>query len=64
MNNINYLDYLLTSEGIKTVPKKLQAILDLIPPSNIKESPRVLGLIKYYRHLWDKCSHLLTLLTD
>ena len=48
-NNIEYLGYLLTREGIKPVPKKVQAILDLIPPSNLKELCRVLGVIKYYR---------------
>ena len=63
-NSIEYLGYLLTREGIKPVPKKVQAILDLSPPSNVKELCRVLGVIQYYRDLWGKFSHLLTLLTD
>ena len=63
-NNIECLGYLLTREGIKPVPKKVQAIIDLSPPSNIKELRRVLGVIQYYRDLWEKHSHLLTHLTD
>ena len=63
-SSIEYIGYLLTREVIKPVPKKVQPILDLSPPSNIKELRRVLGVIKNYRDLWEKHSHLLTPLTD
>jgi hypothetical protein len=36
-HKIEYLGYILTREGIKPQPKKVQAILALNPPNNIKE---------------------------
>jgi len=36
-HEIEYLGYILTREGIKPQPKKVQAILALIPPHNVKE---------------------------
>jgi hypothetical protein len=37
MHKIEYIGYILTREGIKPQPKKVQAILMLNPPSNVKE---------------------------
>jgi hypothetical protein len=36
-HEIEYLGYILTREGIKPQPKKVQAILTLDPPNNVKE---------------------------
>jgi hypothetical protein len=36
-HGIEYLGYILTREGIKPQPKKVQAILALNPPNNVKE---------------------------
>jgi hypothetical protein len=36
-HEIEYLKYILTREGIKPQPKKVQAILALNPPNNVKE---------------------------
>ncbi len=36
-HKIEYLDYILTREGIKPQPKKVQAILALNLPNNVKE---------------------------
>jgi hypothetical protein len=36
-HKIEYLGYILTRDGIKPQPKKVQAILALMPPNNIKE---------------------------
>jgi hypothetical protein len=36
-HEIEYLGYILTRKGIKPQPKKVQAILALTPPNNIKE---------------------------
>ncbi len=35
-HEIEYLGYILTREGIKPQPKKVQAILVLNPPNNVK----------------------------
>ncbi len=36
-HDIEYLGYILTRGGIKPQPKKVQAILALNPPNNVKE---------------------------
>ena len=59
-----YLGYVLTRDGIKPQLNKVQAILALTPPNNVKELHSFLGMIQYYRDLWAKCSELLAPLTD
>jgi hypothetical protein len=44
-----YLGYILTRDGIKPQPKKVQAILALNLPSNVKELQQFLGMVQYYR---------------
>jgi hypothetical protein len=47
-HKIEYLGYiLLTIEGIKPQMKKVQAILALNPPNNVKELRHFLGMIQY-----------------
>ena len=46
-----YLEYILTREGIKPQPKKVQSILALTPPKSVKELRRFLGMVQYYRDL-------------
>jgi hypothetical protein len=59
-----YLGYILTRGGIKPQPKKVQAILMLNPPNNINELQRFLGMVQYYRDMWQKHSEMLAPLTD
>ena len=59
-----YLGYVLTREGIKPQSNKVQAILALTPPTNVKELRRFLGMVQYYRDLWAKRSEMLAPLTD
>jgi hypothetical protein len=42
-----YLGYILTRGGIKPQPKKVQVILVLNPPSNVKELQQFLGLVQH-----------------
>jgi hypothetical protein len=51
-HEIEYLGYILTREGIKPQPKKVQAILALNPPNNAKELRHFLGMVQYYRVMW------------
>ena len=60
---IEYLSYLLTRDGIKPLPKKVDAILDLEPPKNVRGVRRVLGIIQYYCDIWEKRNHVLAPLT-
>ncbi len=59
-----YLGYILTRGGIKPQPKKVQAILALNPPNNVKELCQFLGMVQYYRDMWQKRSEMLAPLTN
>jgi hypothetical protein len=59
-----YLGYILTRDGIKPQANKVQAILALNLPKNVKELRRFLGMVQYYCNLWAKRSEMLAPLTD
>ena len=61
---IEYLGYWITRKGIKPLEAKVKAILDLEAPTNVKQTRRVLGIIQYYRDIWEKRSHILAPLTN
>jgi hypothetical protein len=63
-HEIEYLGYILTRKGIKPQPKKVQAILALNPPNNVKELRYFLGMVQYYRDMWARRSEMLAPLTD
>ncbi len=63
-HEIEYLGYILTREGTKPQPKKVQAILALNPPNNVKELRHFLGMVQYYRDMWARRSEMLAPLTD
>jgi hypothetical protein len=55
-HEIEYLGYILTRDGIKFQPKKVQATLALSPPNNVKELSHFLGMVKYNRDMWARHS--------
>lgn len=61
---IEYLGYLITRDGIKPLEQKVQAILQLEKPTTLRELRRMLGMVQYYRDIWEKRSHVLAPLTD
>ncbi len=61
---IEYLGYILTREGIKPQPEKVSAILAILPPTTVKELRKFLGMVQYYRDLWERRSHVLAPLTN
>jgi hypothetical protein len=63
-HEITYLGYILTREGIKPQTKKVQAILAIKPPTNVKELRHFLGMVQYYRDTWAKRSEMLAPLLD
>ncbi len=63
-HEIEYVGYILTREGIKPQPKKVQAILALNPHNNVKEFRHFLGMVQYYRDMWARHSEMLAPLTD
>ena len=63
-DEIEYLGYVLTRDGIKPQEEKVKAILAIEPPKSVKQLRTFLGMVQYYRDLWVKRSHLLAPLTD
>jgi hypothetical protein len=63
-HEIEYLGHILTRDGFKPQPKKVQAILALNPPNNVKELRHFLGMVQYYRDMWARRSEMLAHLTD
>jgi hypothetical protein len=61
---IECLGYILTKEGIKPQSNKVQAILAVQPPKNVKELRHFLGMVQYYRDLWARRSEMLAPLTS
>jgi hypothetical protein len=63
-HEIEYLAYILTRKRIKPQPKKVQAVLALNPPNNVKELRHFLGMVQYYRDMWVRRSEMPAPLTD
>ena len=53
-DKIEYLEFYITQDRIKPINDKVQVILDLESPKNIKEVQYVLSMVQYYRDLWEK----------
>ena len=64
--HIQYLGHLISEEGIKPLPEKLQSIREMPAPRNPKEIKQFLGLLGYYRKFIPRFADIsrpLTLLT-
>lgn len=46
---VEFLGYIVSADGIKPDQKKVKAIENLLPPSNLKELKGFLGMTSYYR---------------
>ena len=64
LNEIPYLGYVITREGIKHDPKKVQGIMDLDRTYNTNEAQELIGMVHYYRDMWPRRSHILYPLTE
>jgi hypothetical protein len=60
---IEYLGYVLTEDRIKPQSNKAQAILVIQPPKEVKQLRYFLGMVQYYRDLWERRSDMLAPLT-
>ena len=61
---LEYLGYLLTPQGIKPLPKKVEAISCILPPKTKRQLRCFLGIINYYKDMWKWRSHILAPLSS
>ena len=61
---VPFLGYLMTPDGLKPLKSKINAIMAMKKPENIKQLRSFLGLVTFYRDMWPKRSHILAPLTD
>jgi hypothetical protein len=62
--DIKYLRYLISRSGIQPIPKKVEAIKNIVGPTTLKELRRFIGMVHYYRDMWVRRSELLAPLTS
>ena len=60
---LEYLGYWITREGIQPLSRKVEAILNIAPPKTRKQLRSFIGMINYYRDMWIRRAHTLAPLT-
>ena len=63
-DEVEYLGYQLTRDGIQPQPKKVEAILRIAPPRTKRQLRHFLGMVNFYRDVWRRRSHTLAPLTS
>ena len=51
-SEVNYLGYVISKEGIRPQVKKVKAILDISHPTNKRQVRQFIGMVNYYRDVW------------
>ena len=63
VDKLDYLGYTISTEGISPIPKKVEALKAISIPKTRKQLRRFIGMINYYRDMWQQRSTLLAPLT-
>ncbi len=60
---VGFLGHVLTGDGVKADPRKIQSVVDWPPPTNVKQVRSFLGLANYYRRYVHGFANMATPLT-
>jgi len=60
---LEYLGYWITQDGINPLSKKVEAINNIAPPTTRKQVRTFIGMVNYYRDMWIRRSETLAPLT-
>jgi len=63
-SSLKFLGHLVDSKGITPLPKHVAAVQDFLPPRDVKQLQRYLGLINFYRRFLPGIAGILQPLTD
>ena len=61
---VKFLGHVLTPDGVKPQVRKVQGIISMRQPENLKQLRSFLGMVTYYRDMWPRRAHILAPLTD
>ena len=61
--SLEHLGYQITRDGIQPQPKKVEAMLKIKAPSNVRQLRCFLGIVNHHRDMWKGRSHILAPLT-
>lgn len=64
LTEVKYLGYIITRDGIKADPSKIEAILKIEKPRTVTEMKSLIGMVQFYKHMWKRRSHILTPLIE
>ena len=64
LEELHYLGHIVSADGVRPMPDKLDSIRKLAPPTTVKEIQQFLGLAGYYRKFVPRYSDVTRPLTD
>lgn len=59
-DEVSYLGYIITKDGLKKAPEKIKAMTEAPTPTNVNQLQSFLGLINYYRNFVPNASTILS----
>ncbi|UYV68418.1 hypothetical protein LAZ67_5004276 [Cordylochernes scorpioides] len=64
VNNVEFLGYWITPEGIRPTESKVQAIVDYKKPETVQDLRRILGMLNFYRRFLKNAAEDQAILND